>query len=33
VGQVTRAATALRNGNTVLSFWTIYFPGSTDSTT
>jgi len=29
VGQVSRTPTQLRNKNTVLSFWTLYFPGTT----
>lgn len=31
VGQVCRAVEALRSGNTVLHFWTVFIPGSTDS--
>lgn len=30
-GQVTAAPETLKNGNTVLRFWTLYFPGSTTS--
>jgi len=30
-GMVTRPPTTLRNGNTVLSLWTCFFPGSTDA--
>lgn len=30
-GQVTRPAETLKNGNSVLSFWGVYFPGSTDA--
>lgn len=29
VGQVSRPPATLRNGNTVLSLWTVYFPGAT----
>lgn len=30
-GQVVRPPATLKNGNKVLSFWTLYFPGSTDA--
>lgn len=30
-GMVTRPPVTLKNGNTVLSLWTVFFPGSTDA--